>query len=45
MSYEIIATPRFRRDIKKLDKKYTSIKQEFAELITGLEVLRNKAQL
>lgn len=36
MSYEIIATPRFRRDIKKLAKKYTSIKHEYAQLIISL---------
>jgi len=37
MSYEIIATPRFKRDIKKLFKKYPSIRNEFADLITSLE--------
>ena len=33
MNYEVIATPRFKRDIKKLAKKYPSIKQEFADLV------------
>jgi mRNA-degrading endonuclease RelE of RelBE toxin-antitoxin system len=31
MSYEIIVTPRFIKDIKKLAKKFPSIKNEFAE--------------
>jgi len=37
MSYEIIATPRFKRDIKKLSKKYLSLKKEYAVLIAELE--------
>ena len=37
MSYEIIATPRFRRDIKILSKKYPSLKNEYAQLIGLLE--------
>src|SRR5476651_2663694 len=37
MSYEITATPRFRRDIKKLTKKYISLKGEYALLIKELE--------
>jgi mRNA-degrading endonuclease RelE of RelBE toxin-antitoxin system len=37
MSYEVIATHRFKRDIKKLVKKYNSLKKEFAELINELE--------
>ena len=37
MNYEIIATPRFKRDIKRLSKKYPSLKQEFANLIISLE--------
>lgn len=37
MSYEIIATPRFRRDFKKLAKKYPSIKSELSDLISILE--------
>jgi mRNA-degrading endonuclease RelE of RelBE toxin-antitoxin system len=37
MSYEVIATPRFRRDIKKLIKKYLSLKKEYAQLINELE--------
>ena len=37
MSYEITATPRFRRDIKALIKKYTSLKAEYALLIEDLQ--------
>ena len=37
MSFEIIATPRFKRDIKKLVKRYNSLKHEFAQLIDELE--------
>lgn len=37
MSYNVIATPRFKRDIKKLSKKYFSLKDEYASLIDELE--------
>lgn len=37
MSYDVIATPRFKRDIKKLVKKYPSLKQEFAVLFSLLK--------
>jgi hypothetical protein len=37
MSYDVIATQRFKRDIKKLAKKYASLKNEFANLIDSLE--------
>jgi mRNA-degrading endonuclease RelE of RelBE toxin-antitoxin system len=37
MSYDVIATPRFKRDIKKLAKKYISLKKEYALLINELE--------
>src|ERR1700744_3875847 len=37
MSYNVIATPRFKRDIKKLSKRYPSIKNEYAQLIKDLE--------
>jgi len=37
MNYEIIATPRFKRDIKKLTKKYPSLKNEFKNLVNLLE--------
>ena len=36
MSYEVIATPRFGRDIKKLVKKYLSLKKEYAQLVNEL---------
>ena len=38
MSFEIIATPRFRRDIKALAKKYPSLKNEYAQLVNDLEI-------
>jgi len=38
MSFEIIATPRFRRDIKALAKKYPSLKNEYARLVNDLEI-------
>jgi mRNA-degrading endonuclease RelE of RelBE toxin-antitoxin system len=37
MSFEVIATSRFRRDIKALAKKYPSLKNEYAHLINDLE--------
>jgi mRNA-degrading endonuclease RelE of RelBE toxin-antitoxin system len=37
MNYNVIATPRFKRDIKKLAKKYPSLKNEYATLINDLE--------
>ena len=37
MSYKVLATHKFKRDIKKLSKKYKSIKQDFSQLITSLE--------
>jgi mRNA-degrading endonuclease RelE of RelBE toxin-antitoxin system len=37
MNYNVIATPRFKRDIKKLAKKYISLKSEYANLINDLE--------
>ena len=36
MSFEIIATHRFRRDIKRLIKKYPSLRNEYAQLIGEL---------
>ena len=38
MSYSIIATPRFKRELKRLSKKYPSLKHEYLELIEQLEV-------
>lgn len=36
MSYSIIATPRFKRRIKKLAKKYTSIQSDISNLAQSL---------
>lgn len=38
MSYEVIAIPHFQREIKKLVKKYPSLKNDFARLIEILQV-------
>lgn len=38
MNFEVIATPRFRQDIKKLAKKYVSLKAEFSVLLESLAV-------
>lgn len=37
MNYKVLATQKFRRDIKKLSKKYLSLKADFSQLITSLE--------
>ncbi len=37
MSYKVIATPNFKKEVKRLAKKFHSLKQEFHELITSLE--------
>ena len=37
MSYKIIAVPNFRRELKKLAKKYPSLKNDFALLLNSLE--------
>lgn len=37
MSYNLIATPKFRSELKNLKKKYFSLKKEYAELIISLE--------
>lgn len=42
MSYKIIATPAFAKDIKRLVKKFHSVKKEYAALIESLE--QNPAQ-
>ena len=36
MSYSIIPTRRFEREIKRLVKKYPSLKNEFSDLITKI---------
>ena len=37
MGYEVIAIPNFVRELKKLAKKYPSLKADFATLIESLE--------
>lgn len=37
MSYEVIAIPNFKREIKKLAKKFRSLKDDYAELLDSLE--------
>ena len=37
MSYDVLAIPPFDRQLKRLSKKYPSLKQEFFELIESLE--------
>lgn len=37
MSYNIIAVPSFRKELKKLAKKYNSLKQEITSLFNNLE--------
>ena len=37
MTYNIIAVPTFKKELKKLVKKYNSLKSEYLELIESLE--------
>ncbi|MEI6594391.1 MAG: type II toxin-antitoxin system RelE/ParE family toxin [Bacteroidota bacterium] len=37
MKFNIIATPNFKKELKRLAKKYPSLKFEFTELIGNLE--------
>lgn len=37
MNYSVVAVPKFKKELKKLAKKYPSIKVEFASLIESLE--------
>lgn len=37
MSYNIVATPTFKKEIKRLTKKFHSLKQEYQQLISSLE--------
>lgn len=37
MNYKIIATPKFRQEIKRLSKKFPSLKIEYEELIESLQ--------
>jgi len=38
MSYNVIAVPTFKKELKKLAKKYPSLKNDFADFIENLEV-------
>jgi len=38
MSYSIVAIPNFKRDLKKLSKKFPSLKDDFANFIEILEL-------
>lgn len=37
MSYNVIATSAFKKELKRLAKKYNSLKQEFSQLVESLE--------
>jgi mRNA-degrading endonuclease RelE of RelBE toxin-antitoxin system len=37
MSYDIIATPKFKRELKRLVKKFHSLKNEYAILLDDLD--------
>jgi mRNA-degrading endonuclease RelE of RelBE toxin-antitoxin system len=37
MSYSIISTNRFEKELKRLAKKFPSLKNEYAELISAIE--------
>ncbi|TFF35987.1 type II toxin-antitoxin system RelE/ParE family toxin [Mucilaginibacter psychrotolerans] len=38
MSYEIVTTPEFDREVKRIAKKHKAIKADIAKLITALEL-------
>ena len=38
MSYNVISIPKFERELKRLAKKYPSLKGEYLELINDLEL-------
>ena len=37
MNYKVIAVPRFKKELKKLAKKYHSLKEEFSAMVDSLE--------
>jgi len=37
MSYNIEATPKFKKELKRLSKRYNSVKKEYEELLDNLE--------
>jgi mRNA-degrading endonuclease RelE of RelBE toxin-antitoxin system len=38
MSYKVIAIPKFEKELKKLVKKYPSLKEEFIQLVSVLRL-------
>jgi mRNA-degrading endonuclease RelE of RelBE toxin-antitoxin system len=38
MSYNVTAIPNFRRELKKLAKKFSSLKDDFVKLIASLQI-------
>lgn len=38
MSFDIIYTPEFEKEIKKLSKKYPSLKKDFSSFLTSLQM-------
>jgi len=38
MNYNIIPTPRFEKELKRLAKKFSSLKNEFAKLIADIAI-------
>ncbi len=38
MSYEVVTIPPFEKQLKRLAKKYPSLKSEFSDLIERLEL-------
>ncbi len=37
MNYKLKATPKFKKELKRLGKKYRSMKEDYAELLTSLK--------
>lgn len=37
MSYSIVVSDKFQRELKKLSKKYVSLKQDYADFLDSLE--------
>lgn len=38
MSYNVIAIPNFKKEIKKLSKKFPSLKADFEEMVESLQI-------
>ena len=43
MSYSVVAIPYFSKEIKKLAKKFPSLKNDFGKLINSLQITQLKA--